>query len=79
MIKLAASVMYVLSYVNGTHYSSTNHYDPCEKITSLELAMGCSTVDGRTMLPYNRLVAIAKFPNREFERILTKANTENPY
>ena len=80
MINLVASMMYVLSYMNGTHYSPINdNYDPCNKITSLELAMGCSTVNGRTVLPYNQLVEIAKFPDREFERIVTEANTENPY
>jgi len=41
--------------------------------------MGCITVNGRTVLPYNQLVEIAKFPDRKFERIVTEANTENPY
>jgi len=77
MSNLIASIIYVLSYTSQTHF--VIKYDPCDKITSLELAMGCSTINGRTVLPYNRLVEIAKFPDREFERIVNEANTENPY
>jgi len=35
--------------------------DPCSNINSLELAIGCSTVNGRRLYRTERLEAIAEF------------------
>ena len=68
MINLFTSLLYVVSYINGTHHISTDKYDPCDKITSVELAFGCSTVDGKRVYSYNKLVALAKLTEGELQR-----------
>jgi hypothetical protein len=41
--------------------------DPCNKINSLELAMGCSTVNGRRLYRDETLFAIAEFSSRKLQ------------
>lgn len=57
MMTIVKSLIYVMSFGSG---EKLYKIDPCDNITSTELALGCSTVGGKRLYSQEKLVDIAK-------------------
>ena len=60
MMTIIKSIIYITSGINGADISK---YDPCNNINNIELAIGCSTVNGRRVYRAGKLETIAKNSN----------------